>query len=379
VALACVLIVGAGLLLRSFLQVMNVDLGFRPEQSSAIKMDFVPNYNDNGVGGDERGVSFREAIRQVSAIPGVEAVGITDSLPLEKGRSWDLTAKGKPSKPGDNNDAFVYIVTPGYLQAMGMRLREGRDFTWADAAKSEHVIIINQAAAKREWPNQDPVGKLARGIGDGDTRVVGVIDDVRESSAETGSSAQVYVPVTQGGPGKAEVVIRSTLPAGVLAPSVMRVLRSINPGQAAVELRPIQSIVDHATSPRRFFAVLVGLFAALGLILASLGIYGVISYSVTRQTQEIGIRMALGATRERVQMGVILKTLRMALIGIAVGTVASFGVARAISAMLFGTQPTDPVTFAGMVLLLSAVAFMAGYLPARRASRIDPMVALRNH
>jgi ABC-type antimicrobial peptide transport system permease subunit len=208
---------------------------------------------------------------------------------------------------------------------------------------------------------------------------VGVIDDVRESNVEAGSSPEVYVPVTQGEPGKAEVVIRSKLPVEVLAPTVMRVLRSMNPGQAAVELRPIQSIMDHATSPRRFFAVLVALFAALGLVLASLGIYGVISYSVTRQTQEIGIRMALGATRERVQMGVILKTLRMALIGVAVGTIASFAVARAISSMLFGTEPTDPLTFAGMIVLLTVVAFVAGYLPARRASRINPMIALRSN
>jgi ABC-type antimicrobial peptide transport system permease subunit len=139
----------------------------------------------------------------------------------------------------------------------------------------------------------------------------------------------------------------------------------------------MQSVVDRATSPRRFFAALVGIFAGLGLVLAALGIYGVISYSVTRQTQEIGIRMALGATRERVQAGVISKTLRMALVGIAVGTVASFAVAKGISSMLFGTQPTDPVTFVGMIMVLVAVAFLAGYIPARRASRINPMMALR--
>jgi len=377
VALACVLLVGAGLLLRSFLRVLHVDLGFRPEQTSAIKMDYTPDYNDNSKGGAERGVSFQEAIRQVRALPGVEAVGITDNLPMEHGRSWELRAKENPGKPGDNPDVFVYVVTPGYLQAMGIHLRSGRDFTWADAPKSEPVIIINQAAARREWPNQDPIGKLARGVGDGDTRVVGVIDDVRETSAEAQSSPEVYVPVTQGEPGKAEVVIRSTLPSAVLAPAVMRTLRSLHPAQASVELRPIQSLVDHTTSPRRFFAVLVGLFAGLGLVLASLGIYGVISYTVTRQTQEIGIRMALGATREQVQLRVIWNTLSLALIGVAMGTIASFVVARAISSLLFATEPADPLTFAGMILLLVAVALIAGYLPARRASRIDPIVALR--
>ena len=377
VALACVLLVGAGLLLRSFLRVTQVDLGFSPEHTSAIRMDYAPDYNFNGKTGEQRSVAFREAIRRISALPGIESVGISDSLPLEHGRSWELHAKGRPTKPGDNLDAFVYIVTPGYLGAMGMRLRSGRDFTWADRQKSERVIIINQTAALREWPNQNPIGQLAQGIGDGETRVIGVIDDVRETSAEASSSPEAYVPVTQGEPIKAEVVMRSTLPAKVLAPAVMQILRSLNPAQAAVELRPMQSLVNHVTSPRRFFAMVVGLFAGLGLLLASLGIYGVISYSVTRQTQEIGIRMALGATREQVHRRVIWNTLSTALIGIAVGTVASFAMARGIRSLLFGTEPTDPITFAGMVLLLILVALMAGYIPARRASRIHPIVALR--
>ncbi len=358
---------------------MDIDLGFQPAQASAIKMDYAVNYDDNSSGGDQRSVAFQEAIRQISAIPGVDSVGITDNLPLEKGRSWGLHAKGRELKKDENTDAFVYITTPGYLKTIGMRLREGRDFTWADSPKSQHVVIINEAAAKREWPNEDPIGKQATGVGDGYTTIIGVIDDVHETSAETASSPEVYVPVTQGEPGKAEVVLRSRLPLSILAPSVMQVLRGLNPAQSAVPLRPIQSIVDRSTSPRRFFALLVGLFATLGLVLASLGIYGVISYSVTHQTQEIGIRMALGATREKVQRDIIAHTLRLAAIGLAVGTAASFVVARAISSLLFGTQPTDPITFLGMALLLITVAFLAGYLPARRASKIDPMVALRSN
>jgi ABC-type antimicrobial peptide transport system permease subunit len=156
-------------------------------------------------------------------------------------------------------------------------------------------------------------------------------------------------------------------------------LRELNPNQPAAEFRPIQTLVDRAVSPRRFFVLLVSIFAGLGLFLASLGIYGVISYSVTRQTQEIGIRMALGATQARVQRDIIWKTLRLALIGIAVGTVASFAVSSLIASLLFGTAPTDPVTFTGMVVLLGLVALFAGYIPARRASRIDPMIALRTN
>ena len=364
VALACVLIVGAVLLLRSFLQVMNADLGFQPAHKFTNKMD----YSDGSSAG-KRSAIFQEAIRRVGALPGVESVAITDDLPLEHSRSWGLHAKGRPTKPGENTDAFVYVVSPGYLQTMGMHLRAGRDLSWSDKSTDQQVVVINEVAARREWPGQDPIGKLAEGIGNGDTRVVGVIADVRESSAEEPSGPEIYVPVTQNTPNKAELIIQSKLPVEILTPSVMGMLRSMNPGQAATQFQSIQSIVDHANSPRRFFAVLVGLFAALGLILASLGIYGVISYSVTRQTQEIGIRMALGATRERVQMGVISKTLRMALIGVAVGTAASFAVARAISSMLFGTEPTDPVTFAGMILLLTAVADRSDDCAAQQLSR----------
>jgi predicted permease len=378
VALACVLIVGAGLLLRSFLQVLQVDLGFEPERVSSIRMDYRPNYSA-GNQSEQRASKFREAVRQMKAIPGVESVAITDNLPFERGRSWDLRAKGKAHKDGDDLDVKISIVTPGYLQTMGMRLKSGRDFTWDDQATGEHVIIINEAVARREWPDQDPIGKLARGIGDGDTRIVGVIDDVHETSAEEAASPSVFVPVSQGEPEKAEVVMRSTLPTEVLAPSALQRLRAINPEQATVPLKPVQGLIDRATAPRKFFAVLVGIFAALGLILASLGIYGVISYAVTQQTQEIGIRMALGATRERVRTEVMGRTLKIAALGVAIGTAASLAVARGMQSVLFGTAAGDPVSFALMIVLLLGVALLAGYIPARRASRINPMVAMRSN
>ena len=371
IGLACVLLVGAGLLLRSFLNVLRVDLGFEPSRAAAIKVDY-----DDGGNPERRGAILQEMLQRVDAIPGIEAAGISDMLPLDGNRSWELYAKGTYDKT-KNYDAFVYVVTPGYIKAMGMRLRSGRDFYWNDAGKSEHVIIINEAAARREWPEQDPVGRLADGIGDGDTRVVGVISDVRESGVEEASSPQVLVPVMQANPNGAELVVRTKLPPEVLASSVMGIMRQMNPGQPATEFRPVQQIVDHATSPRRFFVLLVATFAALGLLLASLGIYGVISYAVTRQTQEIGIRMALGATAGRVQKDVLARTLRLALIGIGLGTVASFITARWIVSLLFGTEPTDLLTFSGTILLLAMTALIAGYVPARRASRIDPMIALR--
>lgn len=374
VALACVLLVGAGLLLRSFLRVLDVDLGFQPSHAAALKID----WDDKG-NAAKRGAILQEILRRVDALPGIETAGISDKLPLDRNRSWDLRAKGKPYSKEVNDGAFVYIVTPGYLNAMGMHLRQGRDFTWADKPDGEQVIIINEAAARREWPGQNPIGQLAQGIGDGDTRVVGVVSNVRESSLEDAANPEVFVPVTQGNPDGGELVVRTKLPPDALASSVMGTLREMNPGQPATEFRPIQQLVDHSVSPRRFFALLVAIFAALGLILASLGIYGVISYSVTRQTQEIGIRMALGATQSRVQLDVISRTLRLALIGIALGIVASIGVSSLIASLLFGTTPTDPITFLGMALLLGLVAFIAGYIPARRASRIDPIIALRTN
>jgi predicted permease len=373
VALACVLLIGAGLLLRSFLRVLDVDLGFQPSHAAAIKVDY-----EDGGNAARRSAILQDVIQRADAIPGIEAAGISDKLPLDLNRSVGLIAKGKAYSKDKDYGAFFYVVTPGYLDAMGMHLRAGRDFNWHDAANSERVIIINEAAARREWPGQDPIGRIALGAGEGESRVVGVISDVRESSVEGASSPQVLIPAMQEAPEGAELVVRTKLPPEALASSVMSMLRSINPGQPAREFRSIRQIVDHAISPRRFFVLLVGAFAGLGLILASLGIYGVISYSVTQQTQEIGIRMALGATTGRVQLAFIAGTLQLALIGIAVGTLASFAVAKGIASLLFATEPVDPATFAGTIVLLCAVALLAGYIPARRASRIDPMTALRS-
>jgi predicted permease len=375
IALACVLLVGAGLLFRSFLRVLDVDLGFEPSRASAVLLDFPQSMNNTaGLAAFDR-----EVIHRIEQIPGVQTAAVTDSLPMSRNRSWGISAKGKHYEPNQLPGTFAYVVTPGYLKTIGMRLIKGRDITWEDNDPKQAVVIINETVARYLWPNEDPIGRIAI-AGGADALVIGVIEDVRETSAEETAGWQMYVSVAapQYGPNDSHVVIRSTLPASTLQPVVLSTLRQLNPGQPSADLLPIQALVDHASSPRRFFVYLVGIFAALGLALAALGIYGVISYSVTRQTQEIGIRMALGASRERVQLDIIYKTLRLALIGVGLGAVASFAVARAISSLLFGTQPTDPLTFAGMIVLLSAVACIAGYVPARRASNINPVIALRS-
>ena len=378
VALACVLLVGAGLLLRSFLHVLDLDLGFEPSHAASMQIDLPPANDKNQL--IQRVNILKAEIDKVSALPGIESVGIADMLPLDRNRQWGVQSVGRYHAKDADSGALVYLVTPGYLKAMGMRLRGGRDFSWQDAPDNQHVILINEAAARREWPGEDAIGKLAYATGKNPDLVIGVVADVRESTLEQRSSPEIYVPITQNSDVEgATLVIRSSVTPESLATSVLSALRTLNPAQPATEFRPLQLLVDHSASPRRFFVLLVTVFAGLGVLLAALGIYGVISYSVTQKTQEIGVRMALGASMGRVQREVLLGTLRMALAGIVLGTAASLGAARLIASLLFATSPWDPVTFVWMALALIAVALVSGYLPARRASRIDPMVALRSN
>jgi predicted permease len=378
VALACLLLVGAGLLLRSFLKVLEIDLGFQPDHAASIKVEYDDSAPADVARALKRGEIFQQVIARVSALPGVEAAGIVDYLPLGPNRAWGTPVpQGKTFPEGAVPGPLVYVCTPGYVRAMGMRLH-GRDFAWSDGPKSQEVVMINAAAARTYWPGEDAVGKVLMN-GKDELHVIGVVDDVHASSVEAEKGWQIYYSAMQNGPNDAQLVIRSRVAQGSLAGSVMHALRELNPSQPAAEFKPVRTIVDRANSPRQFFMLLVGIFAGLGLLLASLGIYGVIAYSVTQRTQEIGIRMALGATRGRVQRGVLARTLWLVLAGIVVGTLGSFVAARAIASLLFGTQPTDPLTYVGMVLLLMLVALVAGYLPARRASRINPMIALRTN
>jgi predicted permease len=371
VALACILLIGAGLLLRSFIKVMDVDLGFRPARAGTIKIDY-----EDGGDNKRRGVALQEILRNVTAIPGIETAGVTDMLPLGRNRAWGFRAKGRQYGKDDIQAALVRIVTPGYLGAMGMKLRAGRDFTWQDGDSKQAVAVINEAAAKYHFPGRDPVGQLGQ-INGRDALIIGVLADVRAHSPEAEVGPEMYLHTMQAGPEGAELVVRTSLPSEAVGATLMKVLRSLNPGQPAAEFRPLQQIVDQSVSPRRFFVYLVSSFAILGLILASLGIYGVMSYSVTRQTQEIGIRMALGASGGQVQAGVMRNALVLATAGAAIGGVGSFIAARWIASLLYGTTPNDSITFAGVILVLGAVALLAGYIPARRASRIEPMIALR--
>jgi predicted permease len=372
VALACVLLVGSGLLLRSFLRVLDVDLGFQPSHAAVVDINY-----DAGSKGEKIAPSLQQILAAVKAVPGVEAAGVADMLPLDRDRSWGLVNPSREYGKNDDQSAIVRIVTPGYLEAMGIRLVEGRDITWQEVFDRASVAVINQTAARYHWPGQSPIGREARGFGDKPGRIIGVVADVRVSSLESSSGPEIYLPASID-PEGAQLVVKSKLPPEILTASIMPVLRQLNPAQPNNTFRPVQSLVDRSVSPRRFFVYLVGIFAGLGLTLAALGIYGVISYSVTRQTHEIGIRMALGASGGQVQRSVIRRTFNLAAIGIAIGAVASIAIAKWIESLLFKTEPWDPVAFISMVVLLMAIAVLAGYVPSLRASRVEPVVALRH-
>lgn len=374
IAFACVLLVGTGLLVQSFLHVLDVDMGFQPAQAAAIRIDPDAQYSTQA----KRNAYFAEALRAARSIPGVQSAGLTDVLPLGHNRSWSAGAKDKEySRAHPPPDAFVRIVSDGYLSAMGIPLRAGRDITEHDNASSRPVILINETLARALWPGRNPIGQMVKYV-DVDREVIGVVGDVRHVALERGSGCEMYLPIRQTNDySSVDLVVRTTLPLAGLAPAVRGALKPLAPNLPANEFRTLQQLVDKAISPRRFVVLLLGGFSLFALILASLGIYAVISYSVSQRVQEIGIRMALGASAGDVQSRIIRQTLGLAAMGATIGVVASLAATRALSGLLFGVGATDPLTFLAMVLVLTLVAVIAGYIPAWRASRVSPMVALR--
>jgi predicted permease len=304
------------------------------------------------------------------------AAGITDVLPLRDDRGWAVSGVGQVYEKGHQPEAFIRVVSDGYFEAAGIPLRLGRVFTEGDRASSERVVVVNATLARTLWPGQNPVGQSI--TTDGGRRVVGVVADVRHVALEKASGSEMYLPMRQTADYAAmQLVVRTALPPDSLAAGIRTALRPIDPNLPVREFVTFQDLVDKAVSPRRFLVLFLAGFAAFALILASLGIYAVISYSVSQRVQEIGIRMALGASPTNVQSRILLRTLRLAALGLALGMAASRVLTSALESLLFGVTPGDPVTFIGIGALLIVVAALAGYFPARRASRIDPMVALR--
>ncbi len=372
IVFACVLLVVSGLLERSFLRVLDVRLGYQPARAAALRIDPSSRYATQ----PQRNAYYDEALRRVRSIPGVEAAALTDVLPLGGDRSWGVAAKGQVREPGKDLEAFIRIVSDGYLQAMRIPLRAGRDFSPRDTPSSELVVLVNETLARALWPGQNPLGRMV--TQEGGRRVVGVVGDVRHSALEQSSGGEMYLPIRQTDDYSAvDLVMRSALSPAALAAAVRRELEPIEPELPANELRPLQTLVDQAVSPRRFVVLLLAGFSAFALILASLGIYAVISYTVHQRTQELGIRAALGASGRELQTRILLETLGLAGAGMLIGTVAAWSFALALRGLLFGVTSSDPATFCAMLVLLTAVAALASYLPARRAARSDPMLALR--
>jgi predicted permease len=371
-ALACVLLVGAALLIQSLLRVLDVNLGFQPERAAALRID--PGFRIPSLAQQDSFID--DALHRARSVPGITAAGISDVLPLDGDRSWQVSGKGQVYDKDHYPEAFIRVVTDGYFAALGIPLKSGREFTESDRASSEPVVMVNETLARTLWPGQDAVGKIM--TQDGGRRVVGVVADVHHGGPERSGGSEMYLPMRQTGDYAAmRLVVRTALPPDSLAAGIRTALRPLDPNLPVTEFQTLQGLVDKVVSPRRFLVILLTGFAGFALLLASLGIYALISYSVNQRTKEIGIRMALGASSWLVRRGVLTRTLRLALAGVALGTLGAFALSKWMESLLFGTTPANPAVFSGVGLLLCAVALVAAYVPARRASRIEPLQALR--
>jgi predicted permease len=390
-ALALVLLVGAGLMIRSLAGLWNVDPGFSPHNVLSFGLSFPPSMMKASP--DAIREAFRAFDAKLASTPGVRAVSQTwESVPLssdDENLFW-LEGQPKPSSENDMNWAIDYIVGPDYLKVMGILLQRGRFFTPQDNEHSPRVMVIDDVFARKYFPNQDPLGKrINLNNGNVQAEIVGVVGHVKQWGLDSDDThslrAQFYLPCMQMpdeyiamAPSGAGVVVRSEETATALFDAIRHTSEQMSSQQVIYGAETMDEVISDSLADRRFSMILLGTFAALALLLASVGIYGVISYLVGQRTHEIGIRLALGAQRKDVLRLILEQGGRLAIMGIAIGFAAALGLTRLLAGMLFGVTPTDPVTFAAVALLLCSIALLACYVPARRAMRVDPMVALRN-
>jgi len=382
VALAVVLLVSAGLLIRSFQLLRHVDAGFNPENAITMRMVLpFPKYSKP----EARRAFYDEVLRQIKAVPGIQAAGMITFLPLSfNGMNFSFSVEGRPS-PSDMKLPFALfrVVSPDYFRAMGIPLLRGRYFETHDSPDSTPVVLINRRFAEQYWPGEEAIGKRVK-VGPADSpnawfTVVGVVGDVRQTGLYE-QRLEFYVPYMQDRRSfmaPRDLVVRTKADPAVIAGAVRQAVWAVDKDQPVSNVRTMDQVFASAISPERFQALMLGLFAGLALVLACVGLYGVISYSVVQRTHEIGVRMALGAQSVDVLRLVIRQGMLLTFTGLAVGILGGMFVTRVLSDMLFGVTPRDPLTFAGVPVLLLVVAFLACYIPARRATRIDPLVALR--
>jgi putative ABC transport system permease protein len=377
VAFSLVLLVCAGLLGRSFMRMLEVNPGFRADHMVTMQMNFTgANYATKG-----RSTQFLDALLpRVAALPGVEGVAVSNDLPLE----GDDTTTGisnvearAPFARGEEPLVGLHAINPGFFQAMGIPLLRGREFSASDSANSTPAVVINQKLADTLWPGQDPLGKHINIMGDKQSEVVGVVGNVLHNGLGESISLETYLVFPQNPWGYVALSVRTHGDPGNVYGAVRGLVAQIDPELPVHDMRPMELVVAQTMASRRLTLWLVGAFAALALVLASVGIYGVMSYGVTERVNEIGVRMALGAQRRDVLRMVVGHGMRLTGIGLLLGSVAAFFAARAMTTLLFGVHPGDPLTYIAIALVLTIAALSACYVPARRATAVDPMVALR--
>jgi predicted permease len=372
VALASVLLVGAGLLLRSFTALLKVDLGFQPQHAMAWRVDPSRSFDTQS----QAATYLDGVVRSVASIPGVEAVGLSDVLPLGRNRTWGAAAAGVSYRPGEAPSVFPRIVDQHYLQAMQIPLKAGRYFDDRDSATGPRAVIINENLARALWPGRDPIGRQITQAGG--TTVIGVVGNVRHGSLEESGRNEMYLNYHQTGDWSGmEMVVRSGRPGEALAHDVRAALTAYDPSLPNGDYYELERLIDNAVAPRRLTTQLLGFFSTLALTLAALGLYGVIAYAVVQRTQEIGIRMAIGAQPRDVLALVMGGGLKLVAIGIVAGLSAAFVVSRLLNSLLYGVTAHDPIVFAANAIVLVTIAMVACLVPAWRATRVSPLIALR--
>jgi predicted permease len=381
VAVSFILLIGAGLLINSFLHLRNLDPGFRTDHLLTMKVDLSElKYSD----GDRRSLFFDEILRRIRPLPGVQSVAVAGNLPFTyNGDSMGIAVEGIPDPPPDQWPDVIYrAVGPGYFSTIGIPLIRGRDFTDQDRADSKNVVVISEKTAQHYWPGQDPIGKRLK---PGSTNssapwreVIGVVRDVRQNDFIAEPKMQMYFTHRQLKDLAANaLIVRTNVEPMSLATSIRNAIWAVDKDQPVADIDTMEHIVSEAIARQRFSMLLLGIFAALALVLAAVGIYGVMSYSVAQRTHEIGIRMALGARRADVLQMTVKEGLKLVGTGMILGLAAAFLLTRVLASLLFGISATDPITFVSIALVLLAVAILASYVPALRATKVDPIIALR--
>ncbi|WP_221032673.1 ABC transporter permease [Actomonas aquatica] len=368
VALASALAISAGLATRSLQNVLAVDLGYEARDLYALRVDMLRPP-------EEHAPYLTPLLDRTLALPGVSAAGFTDALPIERDRTWGIGAFKSPtdrSQPDEFLGARVKIVSPGLFDAMNIALLRGRDFTRLDDSEHPEVVILNQRLAQRLFPDRDPIGQATT-----QGEVIGIVADTRHAGPESPLSFEMYLPYRQQPSGSFDLMVRSSLPLAALRQDLASALGALDPSLPFSQMRPLSELVDRANSSRRMLTGLIGGFAGISLALAALGLYGVIAYTVTQRTKEIGIRMALGATTSAVRADVVGRTLRLAILGLAGGLLLALAANQLMSSLLYGVAAFDLAIYATAAVAVLVCATFAGLLPAARAARVDPMVALR--